>query len=321
MKKTITINIATTAFFIDEDAYTCLKDYLNKIEAWFGDKEEGNEIISDIESRLSELFIERINPQFGVITIDHVNEVIRVMGQPEDFIGTGDEKPEDHKKKGVSFENDPPRNRRLYRDIDNKVLGGVCSGIAAYFNIDPVWVRVLFAILPFLSFGTIIPVYIVLWIAMPEAITTTQKLEMRGEDINISNIEKKIKEEYQDVKKRFKNFKETKAYRDSETYINRMTQRDKTVLLIAGLVVAALLLSKSIHHVTFPFLNMVNIHASGFDLFFPGMFFMIIILVALGLIFKSALKGFIILIIIMIIFSIMVKMSGWMPSFHTWGIF
>lgn len=322
MKKTISINIASTAFFIDEDAYSCLKEYLNKIETWFRDKEGGQEIISDIESRLSELFCERVSPQHGVITLNQVKDVIQVMGQPEDIIGDADETTESSAKsdKRAGFDYETPRRRRLYRDPENKILGGVCSGIAAYFNLDPVLVRVLFAVMPFLSFGAIIPVYIVLWIAMPEAITTTQRLEMRGEDINVSNIEKKIREEYQDVKKRFKNIKDTSAYRDGESYIKRMNQRDKTVLLIAGLVVFAVLLGKFING-PFNMFHMIHLPGPFFGFFFPGFFFMVIILVALGLLFRSALKGFIVLIIILIIFSIVLKFTGWVLPYHNWSFF
>jgi phage shock protein PspC (stress-responsive transcriptional regulator) len=287
MKKTISINIASTAFFIDDDAYSCLKDYLNKIEAWFRDKEGGQEVISDIEARLGELFAERVSPQHGVITISHVTEVIQVMGQPEDIIGEGDDQNETEtkKEKRTTHDFEVPRRRRLYRDPENKVLGGVCSGIAAYFNLDPVLVRVIFAVLPFLSFGVIIPVYIVLWIAIPEAHTTTQKLEMRGEDINVSNIEKKIREEYQDVKTRFSNIKDSKAYRDGESYIKRMNQRDKNVLLVAGIVVFVLLMGKFISG-PFPFFHMIHLPGPFFGFFFPGLFLMILVVVGLILLFR-----------------------------------
>ncbi len=322
MKKTISINISSTAFFIDDDAYACLREYLGKLENWFLKKEGGQEIIADIEARLSELFSERINPKTGVISLNHVNAVIRVMGKPEDFIDDEKEgKSEESANVGGSNANfEPPRRRRLYRDIENKVLGGVCSGIAAYFNIDPVLVRVLFAVLPFLSFGAIIPVYIVLWIAIPEAITTTQRLEMRGEDINVSNIEKKIREEYQDVKNRFKNFRNSKAYRDGESYVNRMNQRDKTVLIIAGVAVLVLVMSKLIGG-SMPLFHMTFLHGPFFGMFFPGLFVTILILVGLGLIFRSALKGFIVLIVILILLSVFIKLAGWMPFFHNWHLF
>jgi phage shock protein PspC (stress-responsive transcriptional regulator) len=320
MKKTISINIASTAFFIDEDAYSALKDYLNKIEAWFRDKEGGQEIISDIESRLSELFCERVNPQTGVVTVSHVTEVIRVMGQPEDIIGEGEDEPVSGPKKEKGFTFEAPRHRRLYRDPENKVLGGVCSGIAAYFNLDPVLVRVVFAVLPFLSFGVIIPIYIVLWLAIPDAITTAQKLEMRGESINVENIEKKIREEYQDVKGRFENFKDTKAYRDGESFLSRMEKRDKTVLLVAGLVILAIFMGKLIagsvnmmHMGPFPF--------PFFNFHFPGIFIMVLVLVALGLTFRSALKGFMVLILVLIVLSIILGLTNVIHPFENWGFF
>ena len=322
MKKTISINIASTSFFIDEDAYSALKDYLKRIEAWFSDKEGGQEIISDIESRLSELFAERINPRLGVITNDLVKEVVLIMGQPEDIAGEGEDKSSDNEQRGrkSSYDYEPPRRRRLYRDPDNKVLGGVCSGIAAYFNIDPVIVRVIFAILPFLSFGVIIPVYIVLWIAMPEAITTAQKLEMRGEDINVSNIEKKIKEEYQDVKQRFKNIKETKAYRDGESYFRRMNKNDRSILTVVGVVLLAIVFAKLIGG-SFQIFHMINFPGPFFAFFTPGLFILMLILIGIGLIFRSALKGILIAIVILIILSIIVRMTGWLPPFQHWSFY
>lgn len=322
MKKTISINIASTSFFIDEDAYSSLKVYLKRIETWFSNKEGGQEIISDIESRLSELFSERINPRLGVITNDLVKEVILIMGQPEDIAGEGDEKsPESelHDRK-TSYDYEPPRRRRLYRDPDNKVLGGVCSGIAAYFSIDPVIVRVIFAVLPFLSFGAIIPVYIVLWIAMPEAITTAQKLEMRGEDITVSNIEKKIKEEYEDVKQRFKNIKETKAYRDGESYIRRMNQRDRNLLTVVGVVLLVIVFAKLIGGSIHAF-HMIDFPGPFFAVFTPGLFVLILMLLGIGLIFRSALKGILIAILILIVLSIMFRITGWLPPFNHWSFY
>ncbi|MDG5799774.1 PspC domain-containing protein [Marinilabiliaceae bacterium ANBcel2] len=210
MKRTISVNISNTPFFIDNDAYDRLNQYLSQLTKWFSNKEGGSEIIEDVENRLSELFSMRIDAKLRVVTIDIVNEVIEIMGQPEDFVF-------DHENNSSFNEqtNNPEadnneyhsrKKRRLYRNIDNDMIGGVCSGLAAYFNIDPVIVRVIFVILPFLSFGLIIPIYIILWIIMPAAVTTTQKMEMRGEPVTISNIEKNIRAQYQKAKKGFDNF-------------------------------------------------------------------------------------------------------------------
>lgn len=311
MKKVISINISGTSFFIDEDAFDRLNEYLNKLKNRFSKEEEGQEIISDIETRLCELFTERINPKTGVITMAMVEEVMKIMGRPEDF---SDDENETEKSNHTTFDNEynTTNRRRLYRDAENRVLGGVCSGIAAYFNIDPVVIRVIFVVLPFLSFGIAIPVYIVLWIVVPTAFTTTQKMEMRGENITISNIEKNIKEEYEDVKKRFENFrKNNKTYRQSEDYVKKMNNRDRTVLIIVGLIIILMITSRF----TFNFpghCGLMNIFP--FTLFFPGFFQLSIILLALGLIFRSSFKVFVIIIFIMAALSIILKLMSWIFS-------
>jgi phage shock protein PspC (stress-responsive transcriptional regulator) len=294
MNTVITINIASTAFFIDEDAYTHLHNYQKKLEKWFESKEGGQEIISDIETRLSELFAERVTSKNGVITNKMVTEVITIMGQPEDFTAEDPENetttpPKEESATGTKG------TKKLHRDIDHKVLGGVCSGIAAYFNTDPVWVRIAFAVLPFLSFGVIIPIYIVLWIAIPAAITTTQKMQMRGESINISNIEKNFKEEYEKVKTGFSNANKN------------MTKRDRNVLLVVAIVAVVLVFTHlpgtpvpGVHHVDFSF--PFSFHFAG------GLIPLIIILLGLGLIFKSAFKGFLILILILLLLTIILKL-------------
>lgn len=304
MKKTITINIAANAFFIDDDAYEVLKKYQQKLDDWFRTREGGTEIINDIEARMAELFAQRINPKTGVITLSMVEEVISIMGQPEDFFG--DEAEEKANAEPAGFAGYHTR-KRLYRDLDNKVLGGVCGGIAAYFNIDPVLVRVIFAILPFLSFGVIIPVYLVLWIAIPAAITTTQRLEMRGENITVSNIEKAIKEQYENVKSEFSNFKKSKTYKDGEAYVNKMTKRDKNVFTVVAIVIGVLFLTRlfSFHGPAFQFMHLPFAHFA-----FPGIVPLLILILILALIFRSAMKGFLILIAVIIIIAFILMLTG-----------
>jgi len=307
MKKIISINISGTSFFIDEDAYERLNEYLEKLKKRFCGKEEEQEIISDVETRIAELFAERINPANGVITIAIIDEVIQIMGRPEDF--SDDET--DEKSGSSTFETEftATTRKRLYRDVENQILSGVCAGIAAYFNIDSVLVRIIFAILPFVSFGIAIPVYIVLWIVVPAATTTTQKMEMKGENITISNIEKKIKEEYEDVKKRFENFTKTnKTYKRSEEHIRKMNKRDRGILIAVGVFVILLILTK----LTSNFHGHIHImNLFPFTLFFPGFFQIAIVLLLLGLIFRSVFKPFVIVLIVLAAISIFIKIITW----------
>ncbi|MBN1986697.1 MAG: PspC domain-containing protein [Prolixibacteraceae bacterium] len=204
MKKTFTINISGTVFYIEEDAYEVLQKYLINLKNHFGSSEEGKEILSDIEARIAEIFTEKSSDDKKVVTLDWVNEVVETMGTPEDFAEEeGEEEP-------VSSES--KRKRRLYRDPDSRVLGGVCGGLGAYFNMDPVVLRIIFAILFFVTFPAAMIAYIILWIAVPKAVTTAQRLEMRGQEATVKNIEKSIKEEVKEVKESYKRFKESDTY-------------------------------------------------------------------------------------------------------------
>jgi phage shock protein PspC (stress-responsive transcriptional regulator) len=194
MKKTLTINLANQVFHIDEDAFYRLREYLDRIEGHFADKDERSDIISDIETRIGELFGQRINHQKQVITIQDVEEIIRIMGDPVEIVG--EEHTETHDYTAAS------KPKRLYRDPDNRVLGGVCGGIGQYFKIDPLIIRIIFLVV-FFGFGIGLLIYIILWIVVPEARTTLQKLEMRGDPANASNIGKFVKDEFENVKRNF----------------------------------------------------------------------------------------------------------------------
>ena len=193
MNKTISINLGGFFFHIDEDAYSKLTRYLDAVKRSLS-PEGREEIIKDIESRIAELFQEKIKNDKQVISSKEVEEMITIMGQPEDY--KIDDEPLKSEPKSY---NTYYSSKKLYKDEDNKIFGGVCAGLGHYFNIDPIWVRLLFIISPWITFGTALVVYIVLWIVLPKAITTTQKLEMRGMPINITNIEKKVKEGIDDI--------------------------------------------------------------------------------------------------------------------------
>ncbi len=200
MKKTIKINLSGNIFHIDEDAYDHLKKYLDAIGQHFSGKEGGEEILNDIESRIAELFSEKRTREEEVITLISVTEVIEIMGDPQEIINTGDE---GTTAGDAASSASGSGSRRLYRDPENSVIGGVCSGLGAYFNIDPLIFRILFIVLFFLG-GASILIYVILWIVLPKALTAAQKLEMRGEPVTVSNIEKKIREEYESAKENVK---------------------------------------------------------------------------------------------------------------------
>ncbi len=185
-------------FHIDEDAYTKLQRYLDAIKRSFSTTQGRDEIIADIEARIAELFLERMENDRQVMGMADVDHIISIMGQPEDYLTDDD-----------IFEDEPqPKNtqsasKKLYRDIDNKYIGGVCSGIGHYIGLDAIWVRLIFILVAF-STGFGFLAYILLWILVPEANTTAKKLAMTGEAVNISSIEKKIKEGFDGVAEKVK---------------------------------------------------------------------------------------------------------------------
>ncbi|TXG39125.1 PspC domain-containing protein [Seonamhaeicola maritimus] len=195
MNKTVNINLAGIFFHIDEDAYLKLQRYLEAIKRSFTDSQGRSEIISDIEARIAELFNERVQNDKQVIRIKEVDEVISIMGQPEDYL-VDDEIFEDDPQ--TTYKRKSAPSKKLFRDTDNSYIGGVSSGLAHYFGIDTIWVRLAWIILIF-GAGTGILLYILLWILVPEAKTTAEKIMMTGEPVNISNIEKKIKDGFENV--------------------------------------------------------------------------------------------------------------------------
>ena len=236
MKKAIKINLSGIIFHIDDDAYEKLKHYLDTISSHFSDSQESKEIIDDIETRIAELFQERVTKENQVITLGIVNEVIEIMGTPED-IADGGEEPSGT---GASYHQTYERSKRLYRDPENSIIGGVCGGLGAYFNIDPVIFRLLFVVF-FFAGGASILVYIVLWIALPQALTAGQKLEMRGEKVNVSNIEKKVREEYENVKENVKEnvskAKESETFKKTKKATNDFFEVLGKILLVAVKVI------------------------------------------------------------------------------------
>jgi phage shock protein PspC (stress-responsive transcriptional regulator) len=200
MNKTVNINLGGMFFHIDEDAYQKMTRYFDAIKRSLSNSSGHDEIIKDIEMRVSELLNEKQKSDKYVIGLKDVDEVIAVMGQPEDYII------EDELKGTNTYNsNTTRRTKKLYRDREKGMIGGVSAGLGHYFGVDAVWIRIVLILLVFAGFGTGILAYIILWIVTPEAITTTEKLEMTGEPVTISNIEKKVREEFENVSDKIKN--------------------------------------------------------------------------------------------------------------------
>ncbi len=203
------MNLNGIIFHIEEDAYDNLNKYLSTIKGYFKNSEGCDEIMNDIEARIAEMLQGKVSNAKQAVLMADVESVIAVMGKPEDFAGEGAGADNSENGSGPIGGNrnsyGDNKRRRVFRDPDDKILGGLCSGAAKYFDIDPVWFRLAFA-LSFFLFGTGLFLYIILCIIIPKAKTTAEKLEMHGEKVDINNIGKVVNEEFDDLKKRMKDF-------------------------------------------------------------------------------------------------------------------
>ena len=213
MKNVIKISISRLAFTLEEDGYVLLDKYLSQLRGYYSKQRNGMEVVEGIEERIAELLRERMSTPEEVVSKELIVTVMSIMGKPEDIEEeyTGG----DDREAGKGFVYDGKPKRRFYRNVDEKILGGVCSGIGAYFNLEPLVFRLIFIVLAlFSSFGFglfrhwiwhdidiffrggggwVILVYIILWIAVPAAKTVSQKCEMRGERPDFSGIQERIK--------------------------------------------------------------------------------------------------------------------------------
>ena len=206
MKKTLNVNLNGSVFTIDEDAFVLLDNYLSNLRIYFRKEEGAAEIIADFEARIAELFSEKTRLGYQVITFEHVEEVIARVGKPADFAGN-----EEKEEKQTHFAEPEKIKKKLFRNTDDKLLGGVCSGIAAYFGWSTTAVRIITLILPFVLasvklFSIMSPplfftsnlgflfilAYLVAWMIVPGAQTAEQKLQMHGKPITVENIGKTV---------------------------------------------------------------------------------------------------------------------------------
>jgi len=245
MKKNINVNISGLLFNIDEDAFAALQNYLDRLKHYFGSDESATEIINDIESRIAEMMQEKLSERKSVITIEDVNEIIKIMGEPgeiedeSEFESKNQATPPPFEAKSTNNQSSSSNKRKLYRDPDDKIIGGVSSGLGYYFGIAPVWIRLAFIALTF--FGMSILVYIILWIVIPEARTTAQKLEMRGEPVNIDNIEKSIREELNNLGDKLNDIKD-KHFKKKSEGPNLFERIAGAIISIIGFAFRALLI-------------------------------------------------------------------------------
>lgn len=202
MKRTFTVNLNNIVYHIDNDAYELLQQYMAEVESRLS-PDERKEVMADIEARISELFSERLQKGKNVINIEDVEEVINILGKPNQF------NEEEEAEQKTTPKSDKKIKRKYYRDTDNAVLGGVAAGLAALLGWDVVLVRVLLIVIALTVYGTIIPIYLIVWLIAPPAKTISQKLEMQGEDVTAERIKAEINN--------VKNYVESDKFKESAT--------------------------------------------------------------------------------------------------------
>jgi phage shock protein PspC (stress-responsive transcriptional regulator) len=247
MKETIKINLNQRLFDLDADAYNVLKGYLDSLRHYFDRKPgEADEIMQDIEQRIAEVLTDKLQGGKQVIVLADIEEVIKMMGTPADFDieedlnVEEDQKTDDSKNKWDTHRD----QRRLYRDLETNIIGGVCSGLAAYFNIDTVWIRLIFVILLFLNgIGAIL--YGILWAVVPGANTTAQRLQMKGRPVTVENIQESVKSEYEKVKDNLNSYSQSESFkRTRNTFLDILNSFGqilivffKVILIIIGVCI------------------------------------------------------------------------------------
>ncbi|HPH98833.1 MAG TPA: PspC domain-containing protein [Chitinophagaceae bacterium] len=238
MNKIFDINLGGLPFQIDDNAYEALTIYLTTLKNHFAHTVGYEEILNDIESRLAEMFSEKIKNGSRIISMVDVEEATTIMGKPEQMDESENVQQEQTQQKTKEAHQQPNEHwyrRRLYRNADDKILGGVCSGLGATLGVDKVWIRLAFAC-SILLLGTGALLYIILWIIIPEAKSATEKLEMQGEPINIHNIGKQIEEDAkafgehmkkwgEEVKSTFKNY----TKKEKRDYLQKQKTKSKSI--------------------------------------------------------------------------------------------
>lgn len=252
MKQILNINLGGHPVTIDTDAYDHLSWYLDTIEKHFKASEATEEILFDIETRMAELFKENIHPR-TIVTMADVNSAIDIMGTPEMF---GAEVEDEDIITGASAKKKPNGSgfnpgKRLFRDAEEKVIGGVASGLAAYLGIaDPISLRIAFVVFTVAGFASI-PIYVILWIAMPVAKSSADRLAMKGEPINVQSIANSVSEEFENLSEKFNTFGSSKKKRkDGEGRIK------SNLLTTLGGILSTVILG--ISHAARPFLKIVG---------------------------------------------------------------
>jgi len=208
MKDIKQVSLNSIVFYVEEDGYIALKKYINNLERYYADKEGGKEIIEDIQIRFAELLSEKRTFAEQAITMQDIESVIAVLGYPDNF------EPEENRDFRQQEIPHHKKRKPLYRDLEDAKIAGICSGLSYYFDVDAWVFRLIFIVLTLFSGGLWILIYFILWFVLPQAKTTQQRYDMKGEALNIEDIEQRFKNVVNEAEDRIRDLTNKKKVKD-----------------------------------------------------------------------------------------------------------
>lgn len=237
MKKTVSVNIKGINFLIEEDAYETLEKYLNRLKQSLNNQEGADEIVEDIEIRIAELCSNKLDDNKEVVELEDIENILETLGDPAQFIDDDSEDSENSENfKNTEYDyssSDSKKEKRLFRDTDNAQIAGVCQGIANFFNIDVVIIRLVWALIFFFGgFGLLL--YVILWIVVPKANTSIDRLRMKGKPITVENVREEVEQAAEKLKKGTKRF--ASNLRNDGSYSNHINMIGRIVTVGFGLL-------------------------------------------------------------------------------------
>lgn len=247
MKEVERISLGGYAFTFEKDAATLAQNYLRELENYYSTREGGSEILEGIEERMAELLQEKCGRD-GIVSRSEIERVMKILGKPEDIEAGDDAGP------SQAGPTEAYPHRRLYRDLSHKVIGGVCSGLGAYFNTDPVLFRILFVLftligcslhwrhwfVPFVS--TPVLIYVILWIIIPAAKTVQQRWAQRGEDGTINSIERNIEKGAKEFEKTVVRVSNSSGFHEVASVMGKIIGLMLLIVGFAGLFTGVLVM-------------------------------------------------------------------------------
>lgn len=239
MKDIRQISLNSIVFYVEEDGYIVLKQYINGLERHYADKENGKKIVEDIQVRFAKLLSNKRTFPEQAITLQNIEDVIVVLGYPDNF---------DSEKHKESKQNEAPPNKKrkqLYRDTENAQIAGICSGLSYYLGTDAWVFRLIFIGLVIFSAGFWLLVYLAMWFVIPQAKTTQQRCDMKGESIDIEDIERRFKNVINEAEEKVRNFTNKNADNFKNT-AHEVSSNAKNIFIVLGKIFGFCLIFTSI---------------------------------------------------------------------------